>query len=645
MLLTKVTLNGYKRFRNETSMSMDGKLIAIIGPNEAGKSSFLKALQHLNHHDPFTNTGGTRELTRGLALSGKHAVIQATFLLEQQDLDAISNVEGAANLRWFKVSKRVEGNRFLVDGSPRPQRDLGRRKSTLEGLLQAREEIEKSELDPKEQQALLNRIQALVGLLDSEEELLPPEAVTESDAVAKLLLDSELAVGIVSIEKIAADLAELADYEKDTPHNRAVQILFTRRPKFLLFDDDARSLSSEYDLVALGVEIPSALQNLARLAKLELPTLQSALSENDHGQIETLITAANKNLKDVFSTSWSQSNVAVRLRVTDQVLHVLVSERGISYVTIAERSDGLRQYISLMAYVSIQESDQPPILLVDEAETHLHYDAQADLVQMFARQELVPKVIYSTHSLGCLPEDLGAGVRLIEAHDDGTSAIQNWFWESDQPGFSPLLFGMGAKTLAFLSVRFALVTEGPTDIILLPTLFREATLKPYLGFQIVPGLSVVSEADVGLLENGAPRTAYLVDNDEGGKKIRQKLKGAGIPDDRIFSLSDALGPELVLEDLIRKDIYLFAVNEELRRSHGGDYSMKEADIPDSRRPKAVEEWCKGKGIKPPNKRAVAYRVVEEKVDGPIVSPDHKDRLLNLYLKVEIALQGQRKPLS
>jgi predicted ATP-dependent endonuclease of OLD family len=61
----------------------------------------------------------------------------------------------------------------------------------------------------------------------------------------------------------------------------------------------------------------------------------------------------------------------------------------------------------------VRSSEHVPILLLDEIETHLHYDAQADLAQMLAKQEIVAKVIYTTHSMGCLPEDLGTGVRFI----------------------------------------------------------------------------------------------------------------------------------------------------------------------------------------------------------------------------------------
>ncbi len=41
--LTKVTFNGFKRLSNATC-NVDGRLIAFLGPNEAGKSSVLEAL-------------------------------------------------------------------------------------------------------------------------------------------------------------------------------------------------------------------------------------------------------------------------------------------------------------------------------------------------------------------------------------------------------------------------------------------------------------------------------------------------------------------------------------------------------------------------------------------------------------------------
>lgn len=280
----------------------------------------------------------------------------------------------------------------------------------------------------------------------------------------------------------------------------------------------------------------------------------------------------------------------------------------------------------------MEDVQQAPILLIDEAETHLHYDAQADLVQVLAKQDVVSKVIYTTHSIGCLPEDLGTGVRLVEIDKSDThvSTVQNWFWQSPRPGFSPLLFGMGASTLAFIPVRNAVITEGPSDIILWPTLLREAINKSYLGFQIVPGLSEATRPEIIELDHEAPSTAYLVDSDKGGDKLVKKLIEGGISKDRIFRIPTTDRRELVVEDLVDRSIYLDAVNEELRRSNGIDISFPSSKMPAEGRTRAVKDWCKAKGIDPPSKRAVAYHILEFGIGRSILTKRYQAPLRELY---------------
>lgn len=87
----------------------------------------------------------------------------------------------------------------------------------------------------------------------------------------------------------------------------------------------------------------------------------------------------------------------------------------------------------------------PPVLLIDEAETHLHFDAQADLVSVLLKSVDAEQVLYSTHSPGCLPSDLGTGIRLVTRDpEDAASLIKSDFWAGQEPGFAPLLFAMGA---------------------------------------------------------------------------------------------------------------------------------------------------------------------------------------------------------
>jgi len=51
--LIKADCLGYRRFLKVARMDVDRDLICVVGPNAAGKSSFLAALTHLDHDEGF----------------------------------------------------------------------------------------------------------------------------------------------------------------------------------------------------------------------------------------------------------------------------------------------------------------------------------------------------------------------------------------------------------------------------------------------------------------------------------------------------------------------------------------------------------------------------------------------------------------
>ena len=647
MRLIWVELQGYRRFEARSRMNVDSKLVAIVGPNEAGKSSFLKALQRLDDTEPFVGVGGEQELTRGAQIPVEQNIVNAGFLLEDEDREAVADVPGGMDIRWLIVSKKPAGSPLYVRMVPSPVKSLALREEVLEslrnvidgGLLASREEAEEAEgaeeVDEKEGGELLLAVRSLAESLDEADVMPTKEILAQITAVGKSLEDDLYDEDPDSLKTLPRKLFELAE-EEGKPHPEAVarRILFQRRPHFLYFSEEARTLEDQYNLEEMDQEVPLAIENLTRLANLDLKEVLNLIKTGDHGALDTLQEQANSRLRQVFSESWSQSKVVVRIRIDGMQLRVLVGGEGAPYVSIAERSDGLRQFVALLSFIALEEESDAPILLIDELETHLHYDAQADLVQMLARQEIARKVIYTTHSLGCLPEDLGTGVRLINPNGPSTSIVNDWFWEGGGSGFSPLLFGMGARTLSFVPIRYSLLTEGITDLLLFPSLLREATGLDALGFQVVPGLASASVDEVALLEHGAPRTAYLVDSDSAGKEILKKLKRAGINESRIFQLPQRGEDSLVVEDLLEPKIYFDAVSEELRRSFG---PQPLPDLPNIGRPRAVEAWCKDQNISPPSKRAIAYRVLEMRAERSILGEEYVESLKSLYACIKRAL--------
>ena len=53
MRLRWVNIEGYKRFEQPSTLYLYGPLVAVVGPNEAGKTSLLDAMRHLTDVEGF----------------------------------------------------------------------------------------------------------------------------------------------------------------------------------------------------------------------------------------------------------------------------------------------------------------------------------------------------------------------------------------------------------------------------------------------------------------------------------------------------------------------------------------------------------------------------------------------------------------
>ena len=264
--------------------------------------------------------------------------------------------------------------------------------------------------------------------------------------------------------------------------------------------------------------------------------------------------------------------------------------------------------MALSAFLASQRLQIPPVLLIDEAENHLHYDAQADLVGVLLKQVNATQVFYTTHSPGCLPTDLGTGIRLLRKDPDQamSSRIYQDFWTNEEPGFAPLLYAMGASAAAFSACRRAVLAEGAADMVLLPTLIRMATSKDDLEYQIAPGLSN-AQAFGMRIEEVAAKVVYLTDGDDAGFQYRELLEQVGVDEKRLFSLPKGWASE----DLIDRKVFVEIVSTLLPIGT----SLRVGDLQDGvPLVKALELWGKRNKTKIPGHVAIAYGLVNRARD-------------------------------
>lgn len=647
MRLISVEVHGYKRFADVSKMNVDGKVVAIVGPNEAGKTSFLEALCRSEDEDPIQ----AQDRTRLAGVSDEQVVVELLYLLEPDDQDAVAHLHGPpARHSWLRVRK-LAGGELIRDLEPRRRRDIESRKALIEPVrkllrspwlseeIEPRDSVEGGDGEPQGPRPLEREaIEPVLEALATDRKTLAPEIISSLEAAIERL--DSLDGGPRYAAKIVERARRVYEHESaEHPNDEALRILWGLLPEVIWFDEDERGLRFEYDLATEAEEPPRALANLARVGDLDLVAYRDAIAAADTGTAVQLLEDANAALRSEYG-SWTQSGVRPHLDPGDGLLlHVHVSNEAGGYMKLNERSAGLRAYVAMVAAATAARPGAKPIFVVDEAEMHLHYDAQADLAGVFARQDAISQVIYTTHSAGCLPEDLGSCVRIVEPiAGTNHSRIWNKFW-SDGPGFSPLLLGMGASTLAFFPTRDAVISEGPTELIMLGALLREAIGEDLLGFQIVPGSASARPSQVGGLDLEAPQMAWVVDGDDGGREITKKVLRGGVPADRIVAIGGSSDSGLMIEDLVAADVYARAINEEIGRRAAGEVEDVDSSVlGEKNRPAAVKVWCEARGIAEPDKCAVAHHIVEMKSTEKLVEPSQLETVKQLHADLVTAIE-------
>ncbi|MGY6554105.1 MAG: AAA family ATPase [Wenzhouxiangella sp.] len=608
MKLLSLTLHGFRRFADKSTLDCFGRTVALLGPNEAGKSSVLEALSLLNHD----NAVPREALHRAFSYPEDHVCIEALYEIDAND-SAWAREIGLEGTRRITVSKSANGVRYFTPhraphGQASHQREVDRiarqllKDNSIGAPLKKAVEAAQSGLeafpsDETDEQNVIASCLELISLLESH-----PESTNST-------LLNQLRISLLNAVTYIDDESE---------HRAVVNFCKKRMPRSILFDSGSRQLQSCYNLqeiVEAGVKKrPKAIDNLTKACGLDLTALWENAKNKADGPISTIFARAHDRLDNLLSEHWAQSKIKARffLEGTNLKLQIEDPDRVIS--SLQERSDGLRQFIALLAF-TVQEASVQPILLIDEAETHLHYDGQADLIQMPESQRISSKVIFSTHSLGCLPEDLGRGVRIISV-DGPNSTFINSFWQDGNIGVSPILYGAGAQTLAFFPVRRAVISEGPSDLLLLPTLLREATTRESLGYQVISGLSEAGPARIGHFAAHGTSVAFVVDGDDGGENLKDQLLAAGIEPSHIRKISGTSDRFQTIEDFIDKKHLVAAVNRILLRHGLSIDRLVPADIQEGEAAASLKQWCESRTLTPIGKRALAYELLDLKSDKP-----------------------------
>ena len=303
--------------------------------------------------------------------------------------------------------------------------------------------------------------------------------------------------------------------------------------------------------------------------------------------------AASAYLSERFRDLWRQKNVRFEIDIDHTTLNIFAQDDGVGMpVRLRRRSTGFRWHVAFAWKFTHASRGQFKncILLLEEPGIHLHYSAQADLLQVFERLKDSNTILYTTHLASMVDLAFPERVRIVET-DDHHATVKHGVVSSQRAPMAviEMCLGLSGDMSGLLGNRKTLIVEGGDDALILQKLS---------GMLRNNGKTGLADSIYLWPANGAPKTpmyaafaigqkwqsGVLLDTDAEGKKARDKIQElylselaeADSKNFRVFMLEDAakIGKtDAAIEDLFPDAYYVELVN----RAYG--LSIQMSDLP------------------------------------------------------------------
>lgn len=587
MKLTAFRIQNYRSV-NDSGWINAGKMTALVGRNESGKSNLLLALASLNPKGGPKPLSKLKDFPNDRNLdehSDDLVVVETKWDFESQELDEIERlIERKTELRSVQVSRAYKNDR-LVDlvGFEGCKPD---RTQFVKGLRAFDASIEvvigKSE-SPEGITQAYEGLKAAVLNKDADDY----EWAQAVDAAAKKLRveveGAGQALGTSEERLEALEQASLAVLREDTDRETLEKRVLSWLPTFI-YVEDFTNIAGTIDVNEYvnhrgsrqATDVDINFRKLCKVAGLSPEELISVKPE----QRALLTNRASAQISKRIQSLWSDRRLQVDLRIDGNRFDIYVLDPNSDYpvlVNLDNRSRGLRWFFSFfityLADTNEGEADNA-ILLLDEPGLFLHAGSQKDLLKFLSR-ELPIQSIYTTHSPFMIPADDLDVVRTVNINQAEGTVVSN-DPNGDQKTLFPIQAALGYSLAQSLFVGPKnVVVEGVTDYWILSAvsahlealgrtgLHPDAALTPAGGAQKVPYM-------VSLLTSQELDVVVLLDDEQKSRQTGEDLaKNYHFDRKSVVFVTQAFGEdapsEADIEDLLPVESYLSLAKE----SHSG----------------------------------------------------------------------------
>ncbi len=497
MKLHKARIQNYRSIIDTGEFEVEKLKTILVGPNEAGKSVILKALQQLNKPDDVAGFDVLRDYPRSLyndisikkVKPSEVTIVTGDFILDEEDKKLLP--EEFKNCS-YKVWRKIDNKGFhSLENAPSKifYNDIKNDLTRLIAHLDKQYSVENPEEISKIPNIILGNLTVdwtdytpisnenstnLKALLEKYYSLIDEDNEKENTRYSKLLIqigfNKKYDEVLEILDKITPVFILFNNYFKVKPSVHLEHL--AQRTEQNLLDDEFYDYGNLCLLKLLGF----TARQLSKLGNTKSPDIHDTVALKEYkdnlDSRSYQLNAASVRLTEEIRKVWMPNPdrpEADKLKVTadGQYLKVVVEDDIGVDIELDQRSEGFQWLVSFFVvfFAEAMDKHKNAILLLDEPGLSLHGLKQRDFRETITRLAKTNQTIYTTHSPFLVGPDELDLVRVVELKNrkEGTK-VHTTISSSDPAGLLPLQEALGYDLAQSLfSQQRNLVLEGITD--------------------------------------------------------------------------------------------------------------------------------------------------------------------------------------
>ena len=632
MKLTEFKIENYRSVLDSGWVKVDD-IAVIVGKNESGKTSLLRALSKFNPYDE-SGYNIDREWPRGhrKEKSIDKTVATCRFAFSPEEIEKLEKAhETAKGIQSVEIRRSYKGEYFYTfqPKAPAWEHEVSWVIDLVNGRLATLLPGFSDHFKPQFEKALGEFVIAArkAGACTYVVEKMPEFKSRLPQFIQPNNPHQQQDLG--HLAKLNAALEQIVTEVQRTPLMLVTDVVHELLPTFVYMDDyKAFAGSAQLDKVqerrnakkATGADETIAL--IMNMAGLDLDEEVKKGNAADREQRILDMNDASRTLTLLIADRWSQKKYEVMFQTDGQHLIVFVKDSdGSALVPLDERSKGFQWFFSFdMTFM--RETDgkfSNAIILLDEPGLHLHASAQRDLMKRMTAYAKTNQLIYTTHLPFMIDFTRLDNIYVAEEAKPGDTKVHHNWATADKDARFTLQAALGLSWSQSLFVgQYNLIVEGVTDFWFLSTVSEMLRQAGKAGldeqFVIMPAGGASKVAYVGTILHGQQlNVCVLLDSDSEGKSAFEQLVHQWIMDAKhVLMLGEVLGEvkQATLEDLFDRDYYLAKADVAYAKELGGK-NLKDLVKPGVAIAAAIEEALKQIGVETFNKGGVAKLIMSD----------------------------------